>query len=399
MIVLEVLAAVGCLFWICLALSRVRAWPAEMRLPVGDRPPDEPRLSVVAVVPARNEAALLGRTLPSLLRQRALKSVILVDDDSEDATAELAREIARADAPPDKLRVVAAGPAPARGAGKVHALERGIEAASSSMGEDDWLLLTDADIEHRAGSVRALLERAGDGYDLVSVMARLRAESFWERLLVPTFVYFFQLLYPFRSVAEPGSGVAAAAGGCVLLRRSVLERAGGVAAIRGAVIDDVALAKVVAAAGGRLWLGLDAGIRSLRPYDRLGDLWSMVARSAYDQLGYRLVLLVPVLLGLAIFFVAPPLYAIGGVVAAISGASIGWRLSLWGLVALALQWRALLPVVRHHGLAARYALVLPVSSLLFGAMTISSAWHHHAGRAIAWRGRDVPRRQLPGDGE
>ncbi len=368
-----------------------------MRLPAGDRALDGPVPSVIAVVPARNEAELLPQTLPSLLRQSAIETTVLVDDGSEDATAEIAAEIAGDTA---KLRVIAAGETPVGWAGKVHALERGIEAAAAvSVDEDAWLLLTDADIEHRVGSVRALLEQAGDRYDLVSVMARLRADSFWERLLVPTFVYFFQLLYPFRRVAEAGSKIAAAAGGCVLVRRSVLERAGGVAAIRGAVIDDVALARAVAAAGGRIWLGLDTGIRSLRPYTRLAHLWAMVARSAYDQLGYRPERLILVLIGLGVLFVAPPIVALLGLGAALAGASAGWRVLLWALVTLALQFRALLPAVRHHGLKARYSLVLPLSSLLFGLMTVSSAWSHVAGRGVAWRGRKVAVRGAPGDRE
>ncbi len=386
MIAWEVIAALGCLFWIALSRDRIRAWPWELILP--QPAPTTERASVVAIVPARNETALLGRTLPALLAQRDLQQVILVDDGSEDGTADLARELAR-QVRPGVLTVVESQVS-AGWAGKVQALARGMAAAPEvPEGAEGWWLLTDADIEHRPDSVRSLLARAEHGYDLVSVMARLRVESFWERLLVPTFVYFFQLLYPFRKVVT--SEVAAAAGGCVLLRRSVLERAGGIESIRSAVIDDVALAKSVSRAGGRLWLGLDQGVRSLRAYDHLSGLWQMVARSAYDQLGYRLDLLFAVLLGLSIFFVAPVVLTVYGVLSGLDGFAAGWRIAALALVAAGLQVRALWPAVRHHGLGLGYAVVLPLSSALFGAMTISSAWSHLTGGGVSWRGRKVER--------
>ncbi len=391
MTVVELLALAGCLFWVAVTLDRSRAWPREMRLPVapgadaGRRPP------VVALIPARNEAAQLPRTLPPLLAQEELAAVVLVDDGSEDGTSRVARELAAAAGRAHRLRVVAASPTPPGWAGKVWALACGLEAVATDPGlsASPWLLLTDADIEHRPGSVRSLLEQAGADYDLVSVMARLRTESLWERLLAPTFVFFFQLLYPFRKVADARSGIAAAAGGCVLVRRPALERAGGMASIAGAIIDDVALARSVAAAGGRLWLGLDPGIRSLRSYPRLADLWQMVARSAFDQLGYRFGLLMLVLLGLGLFCVAPPLLLALGAVGALAGEPSAWRAALWAAAAWALELRALRPAVQHHGLSWPYALVLPVSSLLFGAMTAASAWAHLSGRGTLWRGRRI----------
>lgn len=393
---MELFALAAGLFWMALALDRTRGWPAEMVLPrdVGSDHAPEPT-GVVAVVPARNEAEMLGRTLPALLGQEGLAGVVLVDDASEDRTAEVAHEIASSSGWADRVRIVGAGPAPQGWAGKVWALARGIE----TLGDDPalagrtWLLLADADIELRPGSVWSLVRQAEKGYDLVSVMARLRAESFWERLLVPSFVYFFQLLYPFRRVAKPESRVAAAAGGCVLVRRETLRATGGLASIRGAIIDDVALARSVAASGGRLWLGLDSGIRSLRPYPRLKDLWRMVSRSAYDQLGYRIALLGLALLALGLLFVAPPVLLAAGAVGTLTGDPGAWRTALWAGIAWLLQLRALLPSVRHHGVCPPWAAVLPLSSLLFGGMTLTSAWQHHSGRGARWRGRRIGGRQ------
>lgn len=391
---LEPFALAVLAFWVALALDRSRAWPAEMRLRETGLATGPPSQRVVAIVPARNEAAMLVRTLPALLDQEELTALVLVDDDSDDSTAETARRMAAEAGRSDRVRVISAGAPPPGWAGKVSALAAGI--ATPQAGAADWLLLTDADIEHRPGSVRSLLEQAGEGYDLVSVMARLRTESLWERLLIPTFVYFFQLLYPFRRVADPRSGVAAAAGGCVLVRRELLRRAGGLDAIAGAVIDDVALGKRIAAAGGRLWLGLDRGIRSLRPYPRLGEVWRMVSRSAFDQLDYRLGLLVLVLAGLGLFFVAPPLGLAAGFAAGLAGEPAGWRVALWSALSVMLQVRSLAPTVRHHGIGATWAAVLPLASLLFAAMTLSSAWAHWSGAGARWRGREIGRGPRPG---
>ncbi len=394
---LELLALLPLAFWIVLALDPSRRWPAELRLPQGVAG-DETAApgGLLALVPARDEAALLPRTLPGLLSQPLPQlRILLIDDGSSDGTAEVARRLAR-DHGGAPLEVIEPGPAPAGWSGKVHALARGLEAARRSpAGLPEWILFSDADIGHRSGSLPALLERArggGDGgpYDLVSVMARLHAESFWERLLIPPFVFFFQLLYPFRRVCDCRSATAAAAGGCVLVRRAALEAAGGLEAIRAEVIDDLALARQVKRAGGRLWLGLDPGIRSLRAYRGLGEIWSMISRSAFVQLRRRYDLLMLVLAGLALLVVAPPLVA---------GAAVGWMLLdgptparttalLAALAAWLLEARALRPAVAHHGLARAWALTLPFASILFGLMTAGSAWRHATGRGPRWKGRD-----------
>jgi len=215
------------------------------------------------------------------------------------------------------------------------------------------------------------------------VMARLCSESFWERLLMPPFVYFFQLLYPFRRVSDPRSRVAAAAGGCVLVRSSLLERAGGLGAIHGEVIDDVALARRVKLAGGRCWLGFDPDVVSVRAYGGLGEITRMVARTAFNQLGYRYTLLAATLGFLGLFFAAPPLLALLGALTHQLGAAAA-ALATWGLQAL-----HFLPVVRHQRVPPAFALTLPLAAILYGYMTTISAWRHFSRAGVEWRGRPV----------
>jgi hopene-associated glycosyltransferase HpnB len=276
------------------------------------------------------------------------------------------------------VRVVTGSGPPPGWTGKVAALALGVAEA----GEPDYLLFTDADIAHPVDSVTALV-RAADGRDLVSLMARLRTETFWERAIVPAFVYFFAQLYPFARVNRPGR-TAAAAGGCVLVRRSVLVSAGGLAAIRGALIDDVALATLVKRAGsGRIWLGLSTSVRSLRAYPRLADLWDMVARSAYTQLRYSLLLLAGTVLGLLMLYAVPPVAFVVG----LFGQPVLAALGLAGWVVMAGSY---LPMLRRYGLSVGWAPLLPVIALFYAGMTVDSAWRHRRGRGGAWKGRTAP---------
>ncbi|MEA2625321.1 MAG: hypothetical protein QOD06_1366 [Candidatus Binatota bacterium] len=383
MTALEPLALLPLAFWIGLALDRSRAWPREFRLPDEGEPATT---AVVAIVPARDETDVLPRTLPSLIAQdHARSSIIVVDDGSSDGTAETATRIASEHRGGDRVRVLTAPPKPIGWSGKLHAVATGVREARAA-GAPEWLLLTDADIHHRPGSVRALVSRArAGGYDLVSVMARLHAESRWERLLIPPFVFFFQLLYPFRRIADPRSGVAGAAGGCVLVRDDALRLIGGIEAIHGALIDDVALGRAVKRAGGRTWLGFDDGIVSLRRYPALGDVWQMVARTAFDQLGYRYEVAVAVFAGIFVFLVSPPLLLVAALagpwdpahVRAAAAAAGAWGLSVG----------ALLPSVRHHHVPARWAATLPLASFFYALMTATSAWDHLRGRGGRWKGR------------
>jgi hopene-associated glycosyltransferase HpnB len=297
-------AAAALVGWVYLAAGHGWFWRTGSGLGVGADPPEWPE--VVAVVPARDEAAMLPETLPSLLAQAypGRFRVVVVDDGSADGTAAVAEGLGRAAAA--ESCVVRAGERPAGWAGKVWAMAEGMRAA----GEPEFVLFTDADIAYAPGTLARLVRAAtAGGYDLVSQMATLRTRTGWERAIVPAFVYFFALLYPFRRVRRTGGRTAAAAGGCMLVRRRTLTDAGGLAAICGALIDDVALGRLVKRHGGRCRLDLSREVVSRRPYPRLADLWAMVARSAYTQLRHSPPLVAGTMVGLAVLFVAPPVAA------------------------------------------------------------------------------------------
>lgn len=258
--------------------------------------------SVTAVVPARNEAEVVGRAMESLAAQAYAGEfhIVLVDDGSEDGTARVARAAA-----PD-VEVLAAGPLPAGWGGKMWAMAQGVATARG-----EYLLLTDADIVHPPDSVAGLVARAREGgYDLVSYMARLHCETWAEQALIPAFVFFFFLLYPPKWIAMAGRKTAGAAGGCILIRREALERMGGIARIRGELIDDCSLAREVKRNGGRVWLGLGDCIHSIRKYKTFGEVGQMISRTAYTQLGYSPWLLLGALLGLVLTCLAPPVLAL-----------------------------------------------------------------------------------------
>jgi hopene-associated glycosyltransferase HpnB len=261
-------------------------------------------------------------------------------------------------------------------------------------GDADYILFTDADIAHRPGTVAALVSAAeARGLDLVSQMARLHARSFWERAVLPAFVYFFALLYPFRRVNGPGARTAAAAGGCMLVRRAALERAGGLERIRGALIDDVALGRLLKRRpdSGGVWLGHatePVGVESVRPY-RFADLWAMVARSAYTQLRYSPVLLAGTVVGLLLLFAVPPVATIVALVDLGAGAPAVLAAAC-GLIAWLVMALTEVPVLSLYGLAPVRGLTLPAVALLYTAMTVDSARRHHRGTGGVWKGRVSP---------
>lgn len=377
-------------FWVVLWLDRRRWWPRDLRLgsaPEDTTPPSAPEILVV--IPARDEAETLPDALPSLLEQGdAFSALVVVDDSSADGTGEVARNLA-ADSPwTEKVRVVRGSPAPPGWSGKLHALATGLRAEEARQRRlpsgTRWLLFTDADVRHSRHSLRRLLAKAQEGpYDLVSVMVRLHCDRFWERLLIPPFVYFFQLLYPFRRVCDPRSRVAAAAGGCILVRESSFRQIGGFREIRGAVIDDVALASCVKGAGGRCWLGTDPEMVSVRVYGSFGEIGRMVSRTAFTQLRRSLLLLFATLVFLGTFFSGPPFLA---ALAFALGKGIP---GLMALAAWLIQAASLFPVVRHQKVAAQYAGSLPLSSFLYAWMTFRSAWLYFAARGVEWKGRRV----------
>jgi hopene-associated glycosyltransferase HpnB len=353
------------------------------------------------VIPARNEAAMLPACLPSLLGQEypGRLGVVLVDDDSTDETAKVAAaigaearwQVTSGPAPGDReLAVVAARRTPEGWAGKVWAMSEGVAAAASGTG---YYLFTDADIAFQPGTLTALARAAAGGeVALVSQMARLRTGNRWEKLLVPAFVYFFAQLYPFPRVSRPRSRTAAAAGGCMLVRADALLAAGGLAAVAGARIDDVALGGLLKRAGGRCWLGLSTDVLSLRPYERLGDIWDMVARSAYTQLRYSLLLTAGVVIGLAWLYLLPPVAAIAGVAALAAGSGNGpvaW-LAGAGLAGWLLMSVTYIPMLRLYRLSPLRAPSLPLIAAMYAAMTADSARRHHRGRGGEWKGRVIP---------
>jgi hopene-associated glycosyltransferase HpnB len=391
--------------WLYLLAGHGGFWRTDQRLPRGTErwapcgarsgePGWWPR--VTAVVPARDEAAMLPETLPSLLDQDypGPFAVVLVDDQSADGTASVARGLAARARHP--LTVVEGSPPPEGWAGKVWAMAQGAEAATTDPEPPAYLLFTDADVAHEPGSVTALVRAAeGDRRDLVSRMALLRARTGWERAIVPAFVYFFAMLYPFRRVNRATSRTAAAAGGCMLVRRRALEEAGGLGRIRHAPIDDVALGRLLGRAGGRLWLGLATEVRSRRPYPRLADLWSMIARSAYTQLRYSPALLVGTVAGLALLFLVPPLAAGWGLALLAAGTDEPGKAALlaWsGLATWAIMAATYVPMLRLYRLSPFRAPWLPLLAALYAAMTVDSARRHRGGAGAAWKGRMLPRR-------
>ncbi|MFI1675646.1 glycosyltransferase [Streptomyces sp. NPDC020607] len=369
--------------WLWLLLGQGFFWRTDVRLPPREEPDDWP--SVGVVVPARDEAAVLARSLPSLLAQDypGRAEVFLVDDGSSDGTGELARALAeRHGGLP--LTVGSPGEPPTGWTGKLWAVRHGIGLARAR--DPEYLLLTDADIAHEPDSLRRLVAAAGSvGYDLVSQMARLRVESLWERLVVPAFVYFFAQLYPFRWIARKGARTAAAAGGCVLLRTDAAERARIPDAIRQAVIDDVALARAVKRSGGHIWLGLADGVDSVRPYPRLADLWRMVSRSAYAQLRHNVPLLVGTVAGLAVVYLVPPVALVAGLVTGSRAAAVA------GGLAWLVMTATYLPMLRYYRQPLVLALLLPATAFLYLLMTVDSAVQHYRGRGAAWKGRTYTR--------
>ena len=347
---------------------------------------------VAAVIPARNEAAMLPVVLPALLGQDypGALTVIVVDDCSTDGTAEVAAALAPGPGRPGRaLRVLAGAPLPPGWAGKVWAMAQGLAHARAGAGDDEgYVLFTDADIAWHQGALRDLVRAAEDGdRDLVSQMALLRTATGWERVVVPAFVYFFAQLYPFARVNSPRSRTAAAAGGCMLVRREALARSGGLAPIRGARIDDVALGQVIKGQRGRCWLGLSTEVVSVRPYPRLADLWQMVARSAYIQLRYSPWLLAGTVAGLAFLYLLPPAGALTGLAALAANAGGTTEAAAAGLAGWALMSLTYLPMLRLYRLSPWRAPSLPLIALLYSAMTVDSARRHYAGAGAEWKGR------------
>ncbi len=417
------------LIWLVLLFGRGQFWRSDQfldPLPI----PHSPLPSICAIIPARNEADLLPVTLRSLLTQTYSNlQIVLVDDHSTDGTADIARQTAQALGQASRLHVVAAEPLPSGWTGKLWAMEQGIRFAQTLNPEPDFFWLTDADIEHPPENLEHLVAKAqSDDLDLVSLMVLLRCKSLWETLLIPAFVFFFQKLYPFRWANNPKRKLAAAAGGCILIRRDALTQIGGLQILRQALIDDCSLAQAVKGLGsrgsgvgsresgvgsresgireggkageaggatssphtphpmphspsGKIWLGLTRQTHSLRPYPSLKTIWDMVARTAYTQLYYSPLLLLGTLVGMTVIYLVPPLSTIAGLITG------NWAIALIGFATWLLMAIAYLPTLQLYSCPPLLAFALPAIASLYTLMTLDSALRHWRGKGGAWKGR------------
>jgi Glycosyl transferase family 2 len=431
-------------------------WRCNQRLDgkdttLGDTQREPSFPNICAIIPARNEADVLPQTVRSLLSQTypGHLQIVLVDDQSTDGTGEVARQTAAELHQSEKLTVINAEPLPAGWTGKLWAMEQGVRYIQALTPLPDYVLFSDADIAHDPDNLFRLATKAKqDDLDLVSLMVLLRCQSVWEKFLIPAFVFFFQKLYPFPLVNNPKSRIAAAAGGCILMRRSALEQIGGLQILRQALIDDCSLAIAIKAEGrrqkakgkekaedvgcvspsvthrkdretekadvgcvspsvthrkdcetekaegsadeaslsGKIWLGLTQTTLSLRPYDSLQTIWDMVARTAYTQLGYSPLLLVGTVLGMALVYLVAPIAVFIGLF------TTNWLLCGMGVVGWLLMAIAYLPTIQLYQLSPLWAICLPAIALLYNLMTIDSALRHWRGQGGAWKGRVYPQK-------
>ncbi len=370
------LAALSLAIWIYLVFARGAFWLCRER-DIGKDALPAVLPTVTIVVPARNEADSIAESVSSLLRQDyPAASLVLVDDDSDDGTADVARQAAATESRTDRLAVVSAEKLPQGWTGKLWAVKQGIAAAEEKHAPK-YLLLTDADIVHAPDTLSWLVAHA-EKHQLVltSLTALWRCDNLAERVHIPAFIFFFQMLYPFAWVNRPDHAMAGAAGGCMLVRADALRAAGGIEVIRDALIDDCALAAELKKQG-PIWLGLTARVRSIRPYPDWDSIRRMVARSAYAQLGYSPLTLIGCVAGMALTYLVPPLTAL---------IATGWA-QLFGAVAWALMAMSFQPVLRFYRLSPLWGVALPAISFLFMLYTLDSAYQYAAGKGGSWKGR------------
>jgi hopene-associated glycosyltransferase HpnB len=362
--------------WIYLAFFRGQFWQIrESRRDPGPSTNHAP--DIIVLIPARNEATCIGNSLTSLLTQRYPGSirVVVIDDNSSDATAEVARSAASAIQASERLQVVSASSPPPGWTGKLWALSEGVRRLEPVA--PDYLLLTDADIVHAPDNIAELVAKAqADNFDLVSLMVKLRCESGAERAFIPAFLFFFLMLYPPAWVANSRRRTAAAAGGCMLIRARMLAAIGGIAAIRGELIDDCALAKRVKKNGGRVYLGITSRTQSVRAYPRMRDVEQMIARTAFTQLHHSTGLLAGTVVSMMIVFIAPPLLLFSSTPASWMGAAS------WLLMCI-----CFLPSLRLYKLSTLRALTLPALALFYVTATVHSAVLYARGQGGIWKGR------------
>lgn len=378
---ITVLAILSLLIWLYLSLFHGKFWQSDQFL--NNNAVNKKALpSVACVIPARDEAESIAATVRSLLDQDYPLDfrIIVVDDNSSDGTADVARSAANSSLEEKRLGIVPGAALPDGWVGKMWAVSQGVAAA----GKVDYLLLTDADIVHAPDNLSRLIGKAeAENLGLVSLMVKLRCVSVWEKFLIPAFIYFFQKLYPFAQVNDPAHRIAAAAGGCMLVHAETLQQAGGIEAIRDRIIDDCALARLIKPHR-PIWLGLAEDTHSLRAYTSLVPIWNMVARTAYVQLGHNPLLLISTIIGMALLYLLPPLALLVGLLSGDTTLAL-----LGGAIWLIIAWTYLptLDLYRANGL---WAFSLPFAGILYALMTMDSARRHYAGQGGAWKGRTYP---------
>jgi hopene-associated glycosyltransferase HpnB len=374
-----ILACLSLLIWVVLTFFRGAFWQLgafDDDIALHESPTSWPR--VVAIVPARNEAETIARTVESLAAQDYPGEfhIIIVDDNSEDATASIAQDTAQACGASERVTVLRGAPLQPGWIGKSWALDQGIARAASF--SPDYFFFTDADIVHAQDTARRLVARAeSGGLDLVSLMVLWQVQTLPERLLIPALVYFFLQLYPPKWIADAKSRTAGAAGGCLLLGKNALERIGGISTIRGEVIDDCALARAVKRSGGKIWTGVTRKSVSMRVYATFAEIRDMIARTAFTQLGYSAPLLLGTVVGMALTYLLP-------VALAFDTQPLVWRLSL---AAWALMTITYLPTVRFYRLSPLWAPLLPAVAAFYSYATCVSATRYWLGRGGQWKGR------------
>lgn len=376
MVILAIAAAVPALIWGYLLLGRGRFWRIGNLIV---RPAGVPAAArrVAVIIPARNEAAGIARSIASLLESAdGSLHIFLVDDSSADGTALLATQAAVSVGKVASLTVLQGHPLPPGWSGKLWAVSQGIAAARDFA--PDFLLLSDADIVHSPATIPSLLDIAeSGGYDLVSFMVKLHCRGWAEKMLIPAFVFFFFKLYPPAWISSSRRATAGAAGGCLLIRPQALARAGGMEAIRGEIIDDCALARAVKRSGGKLWLGLTDASASIRPYGSFAEIGRMISRTAFNQLHHSTLLLLGAVVGMAVTYLLPPALLLSRHLAPIALGALAW----------AFMCAAYLPLVRFYRLNPLWTPTLPLAALFYTGATLHSAVKFWLGRGGQWKGR------------
>lgn len=378
-----IVVVLSLIIWLFLLIFWGGFWQAEQRLN-SNYPSLDIQPTVWAIVPARNEEEVIKKSLTSLLNQKYTGKflVVLVDDNSSDRTTQIAQSTAVQLNKTNQLKVISGKPLADGWKGKLWAMEQGIEYATRQIPSPDYFLLTDADIEHDLNNLNQLVAKAEiENLDLVSLMVLLHCQSFWEKLLIPAFVFFFQKLYPFAWVNNPHKAMAAAAGGCILISSQALKDIGGIATIKDALIDDCSLAKAVKSQGKNIWLGLTTNTTSLRSYDRLTTIWDTITRTAYTQLNYDWLLLIGTVIGMGMVYLTAPMGLIAGIIInnwlLVGVSTLTWLLMTW----------AYLPTIRLYNLSQAWGLSLSAIAFLYTLMTIDSAIKYYQGKGGAWKGR------------